>query len=332
MSESKDSKSSGENMAATSAPADGIENVLIIGSGPAGLTAAVYAARANLKPLMIEGEEAGGQLMLTTDVENYPGFDHGVTGPDLISVMRKQAEKFGTRFLTRNVTQVDFSKRPFHVSVGKQSYYAKTLILSTGASAKYLGLPSEKKYMNRGVSACATCDGAFFKGVEVAVVGGGDTAMEEANFLTRFATRVHVIHRRDSFRASKIMAERTIKNPKIQVHWNSEVLEVLGNEKHVTALKLRDVNSNHEVELPVQGLFLAIGHRPNTDLFRKDLDHNEIGYLKTQPGSTYTNIPGVFAAGDVADPVYRQAITAAGTGCMAAIDAERWLEAQEFNH
>lgn len=304
-----------------------IENVIIIGSGPAGLTSAVYTARARMEPLMIEGEEAGGQLMLTTEVENYPGFEHGVTGPNLIAVMRKQAERFGTRFLTKNVTKVDFSQRPFAVTVGKETHWAKTIIISTGASAKYLGLPSEKKYMNRGVSACATCDGAFFKNVEVGVVGGGDTAMEEANFLTRFASKVYLIHRRDQFRASKIMVERTLKNPKVEVIYDTEVAEVLGDEKGVNALSLKNLKTGTITQKQVQGLFLAIGHKPNTDVFQGQLDMNETGYLRTQPGTTYTNIPGVFAAGDVQDPTYRQAITAAGTGCMAAIDAERWLEA-----
>jgi thioredoxin reductase (NADPH) len=305
-----------------------IENVIIIGSGPAGLTSAIYTARANLEPLMIEGEEAGGQLMITTEVENYPGFEHGVTGPELIAVMRKQAERFGTRFITRNVTKVDFSARPFKVWIGDKVYLGKSVIISTGASAKYLGLPTEKQYMNRGVSACATCDGAFFRGQEIAVVGGGDTAMEEAQFLTRFATKVHVIHRRDHFRASKIMAERTMKNPKIQVHWNSEVVEVLGDGKGMTGLKVRNDLDGSIKDMPFTGLFIAIGHKPTTDLFKGILDMDETGYLITQPNSTYTNIEGVFAAGDVQDHVYRQAITAAGTGCMAAIDAERWLESQ----
>jgi thioredoxin reductase (NADPH) len=304
-----------------------IENVIIVGSGPAGLTAAVYTARARLEPLMIEGEEAGGQLMITTEVENYPGFDHGITGPNLISVMRKQAERFGTKFITRNVTKVDLSRRPFAVTVGKEVHYAKTIIISTGASAKYLGLPSEKTYMNRGVSACATCDGAFFKDVEVGVVGGGDTAMEEANFLTRFAKKVYLIHRRDEFRASKIMIERSLKNPKIEVLYNTEVTEVLGDEQSMNSVTLRDTVSGKTRPFPLQGLFLAIGHKPTTDLFKGVLDMDATGYLVTKPNSTYTNIPGVFAAGDVQDSVYRQAITAAGTGCMAAIDAERWLEA-----
>ena len=304
-----------------------IENAIIVGSGPAGLTAAIYSARARLEPLMIEGEEAGGQLMITTEVENYPGFEHGVTGPNLIAIMRKQAERFGTRFITRNVTKIDFSERPFKVWVGKEMHLAKTLIISTGASAKYLGLASEKKYMNRGVSACATCDGAFFRDVEVGVVGGGDTAMEEANFLTRFASKVYIIHRRNDFRASKIMVERTLKNPKIQVLWNKEVTEVLGDEQSMNAVMLKDTVNAQSQKMDLQGLFLAIGHKPNTDLFKNVLDMDETGYLRTKPGSSYTNLHGVFAAGDVQDSHYRQAITAAGTGCMAAIDAERWLEA-----
>ncbi|MBO9665437.1 MAG: thioredoxin-disulfide reductase [Bdellovibrio sp.] len=308
-----------------------VENVIIIGSGPAGLTSAIYTGRANLEPLMIEGEEAGGQLMITTEVENYPGFEHGVTGPDLIAVMRKQAERFGTRFITRNVTKVDFSQRPFKVWIGEQLHLAKSIIISTGASAKYLGLPSERTYMNRGVSACATCDGAFFRNQEIIVVGGGDTAMEEAQFLTRFASKVYVVHRRDHFRASKIMAERTMKNPKIQVIWDSEVTEVIGDGKSMTGAKVHNLKTGAVTEMAVTGLFIAIGHKPTTDLFKGILDMNETGYLVTQPNSTYTNIPGVFAAGDVQDHVYRQAITAAGTGCMAAIDAERWLEEQSHH-
>lgn len=305
-----------------------IENVIIIGSGPAGLTAAVYTARARLNPLMIEGEEAGGQLMITTEVENFPGFEHGITGPDLISVMRKQAERFGTRFITRNVTQVDFSSRPFKVWVGKTLHQAHSVIISTGASAKLLGLPSEKQYMSRGVSACATCDGAFFKDVEVGVVGGGDTAMEEASFLTRFASKVYLIHRSENFKASKIMLERAQKNPKIKFITNAEVAEVIGDGKSVIAAKLRNTKNGEIFEQKMQGLFIAIGHQPNTKLFKDVLDMNEAQYLITKPGSTYTNIPGVFASGDVQDPIYRQAITAAGTGCMAALDCERWLEAQ----
>lgn len=313
-------------------PDQKIENVIIIGSGPAGLTSAIYTARANLSPLMIEGEESGGQLMTTTEVENFPGFEHGITGPDLVAVMRKQAERFGTRFITRNVTKVDFSQQPFKVWIGDKLHLAKTIIISTGAKAKYLGLPSEKQYANRGVSACATCDGAFFRNQEIGVVGGGDTAMEEAMFLTRFASKVILMHRRDSFRASKIMVERVVANPKIEIMWNTEVVEVLGDGKSMTGAKVKSTVDGTVKELPITGLFLAIGHKPNTDLFNGMLDMDETGYLITQPNSTYTKIPGVFAAGDVQDHVYRQAITAAGTGCMAAIDAERWLEAQEAAH
>ncbi len=304
-----------------------IENTIIIGSGPAGLTAAIYTARARLEPLMIEGEEAGGQLMITTEVENYPGFEEGITGPELIAVMRKQAERFGTRYITKNVTKVDFSQQPFKVWVKDTLYLAKSVIISTGASAKLLGLPSEKAFMSRGVSACATCDGAFFKNVEVGVVGGGDTAMEEATFLTRFASKVYLIHRRDSFRASKIMVERVLKNPKIQVLWNTEVIEVLGDTKGMNGVMLKNTEKGETQKMDLQGLFIAIGHKPNTDLFKGILDSDEVGYLKTKPGTTQTKIPGVFASGDVQDSYYRQAITAAGTGCMAAIEAERWLEA-----
>lgn len=305
-----------------------IENVIIIGSGPAGLTSAVYTARANLNPLMIEGEEAGGQLMITTEVENFPGFAHGVTGPELVAVMRKQAERFGTRYITRNVTKIDASSKPFKVYVGNDVHLTHSIIVSTGASAKYIGLPSEKQYMNRGVSACATCDGAFFKNVEVAVVGGGDTAMEEANFLTRFATKVYVIHRSENFKASKIMLDRAKSNPKIEFITNTVVDEVLGDGKSVTGLRLKSTTTGDITTKNLQGLFVAIGHQPNTKLFNGLLELNEVGYIKTKPGTTYTNVPGIFAAGDVQDAIYRQAITAAGTGCMAAIDCERWLEAQ----
>ena len=305
-----------------------VENLIIIGSGPAGLTAAIYSARARLEPLMIEGEEAGGQLMITTEVENYPGFDHGITGPELISVMRKQAERFGVRFITQNVTKVDFSQKPFKVTVRDKVYLSKSVIITTGASAKLLNIPSEKAYMSRGVSACATCDGAFFRDAEIAVVGGGDTAMEEANFLTRFAKKVYVLHRRDSFRASKIMVDRTLKNPKIEVIWNSEVVEVLGDGKAMTGVQIKNTQTDKISTMNLQGLFIAIGHKPNTELFKDILSMDSVGYLKTKPGTTYTNIPGVFAAGDVQDSVYRQAVTAAGTGCMAAIDVERWLEAE----
>lgn len=306
-----------------------VENVIIIGSGPAGLTSAIYTARARLEPLMIEGEEAGGQLMITTEVENFPGFEHGITGPDLIAVMRKQAERFGTRFITQNVTKVDFNSRPFKVYIGDKLHEAKSLIISTGASAKLLGIPSEKQYMSRGVSACATCDGAFFRNVEVGVVGGGDTAMEEANFLTRFASKVYLINRTENFRASKIMLDRAKKNPKIEIIPNAVVDEVLGDGKSMNAVMLKNTKTNETYKKELQGLFIAIGHQPNTKLFNGVLETNEAGYLKTKPGTTYTNIEGVFAAGDVQDPNYRQAITAAGTGCMAAIDCERWLEANE---
>jgi thioredoxin reductase (NADPH) len=304
-----------------------VEKVIIIGSGPAGLTAAIYSARSNLNPLMIEGEEVGGQLMTTTDVENFPGFPNGVMGPELMTLVRKQAERFGTRFISQNVTKVDLSVRPFKVWVGKEEYQSHTLIISTGASAKYLGLESERRLLGRGVSACATCDGAFFKNQEVIIVGGGDTAMEEANFLTRFASKVYVVHRRDTFRASKIMVERTLKNPKIEVLWNSAIDEVLG-DKGVEGVKLRDLKTDTVKEMKIQGVFIAIGHHPNTDLFKGQLETNEVGYLKVKHPSTYTSVEGVFAAGDVADDIYRQAISAAGTGCMAAIDSERWLESK----
>lgn len=300
-----------------------VEKVIIIGSGPAGYTAAVYTSRATLAPLMFEGEEAGGQLMITSDVENFPGFAKGVTGPELMDQMREQAERFGTRFVRRNVTKVDLKQRPFKVWVDDEMHLAQTLIISTGASAQYLGLPSEKAFYNRGVSACATCDGAFFKEMDVAVVGGGDTAMEEANFLTRFAKRVYIIHRRDSFRASKIMAERALNNPKIEVLWNTTVEEIQG-DKFVESLKIK--KEGKDEILKVNGLFLAIGHKPNTKIFGDALELDETGYIITKPHSSYTSVEGVFAAGDVQDHVYRQAITAAGSGCMAAIDAERWLE------
>ena len=305
-----------------------VEDVIIIGSGPAGFTAAIYAARANLKPLMIEGYESGGQLMTTTDVENYPGFSDGVLGPELMTIMRKQAERFKTRFITKNVTKVDFSSRPFKIWVDQDLYQAKSVIICTGASAKYLGLENEKRLLGRGVSACATCDGAFFKDQEVCVIGGGDTAMEEANFLTRFASKVYIIHRRNEFRASKIMVDRALKNPKISVIYNSELVDVLG-EKGVTGIKVKNTESGEVSEMKMDGVFVAIGHKPNTDLFKDVLKTNEVGYILTEGKSTYTSIQGVFAAGDVQDPIYRQAVSAAGTGCMAAIDAERWLENQE---
>ncbi len=304
-----------------------IENVIIIGSGPAGLTAAIYNARALLKPFMIEGEEVGGQLMTTTEVENWPGFEHGINGPELMTVIKKQAERFGTRFLSRNVTKVDFSSRPFKMWVGDELFQSRSVIISTGASAKYLGLESERKLLGRGVSACATCDGAFFRNQEVVIVGGGDTAMEEATFLTRFASKVYIVHRRDTFRASKIMVDKALKNPKIEVLWNSGIEDIMG-DKVVEGVKIRNFEKNEVYEKKIQGVFIAIGHKPNTDLFKGQLEMNDVGYLKTKPGSTYTSIEGVFAAGDVADHVYRQAITASGTGCMAAMDSERWLEMQ----
>ena len=304
-----------------------VENVIIIGSGPAGLTAAIYAARANLNPMMIEGYEVGGQLMTTTEVENYPGFAHGIQGPELMTVTRQQAERFGTRFITKNVTKVDLKSRPFKVWVEKDMYEAHSLIISTGASAKYLGLENERRLLGRGVSACATCDGAFFKNQEVAVIGGGDTAMEEANFLTRFASKVYLIHRREEFRASKIMADRVMKNPKVEIVLNTELIDVLG-EKGVDSVRLKNTKTGEERTMKMDGVFIAIGHKPNTDLFTGLLEMNEVGYLVTRPKTTYTSVDGVFAAGDVQDSVYRQAITAAGTGCMAAIDCERWLEHQ----
>jgi thioredoxin reductase (NADPH) len=304
-----------------------IEKVIIIGSGPAGLTAALYSSRALLNPLMFEGEMPGGLLTITTDVENYPGFAEGIMGPELMDIMRKQAGRFGTRFVTSNITKVDLKSRPFKVWQGDKLYQARTIIISTGASSKLLEIESEKKYWAKGVSTCATCDGAFFKNVPVAVVGGGDSAMEEANFLTRFASRVFIIHRRDSFRASKIMADRALKNPKIEPVWNSAVDEILGDGKLVRAVRVKDVKSDKMREIPIEGLFVAIGHSPNSELFKGQLEMNEVGYIKTKSHSSYTSVDGVFAAGDVQDHVYRQAVTAAGSGCMAAIDAERWLEA-----
>jgi thioredoxin reductase (NADPH) len=305
-----------------------VENVVILGTGPAGLTAAIYTARANLQPLIIEGEQPGGQLTITSDVENYPGFAEGVMGPDLMSQFRKQAERFGTRFYTGRVTKIDASKRPFtlHIDSGK-TVKASTVIIATGASAKWLGIESEKTYYGKGVSACATCDGFFFRNQDIAVVGGGDTAMEEANFLTRFAKTVSVIVRRDTLRASKIMQERAEKNPKIKFIWNSAVEEIHG-VTGVESLTIKNLKTGGTSELKVSGLFIAIGHEPNTKPFRDILKSDENGYLVVEPGSTRTNIPGIFAAGDVADHVYRQAVTAAGTGCMAAIDAERFLEAE----
>ena len=304
-----------------------VEKVIIIGSGPAGYTAALYTSRALLNPLMFEGEEVGGQLMLTSDVENYPGFPEGITGPEMMEIFRKQAGRFGTRFESKNVTKVDFSTRPFKVWEGQNLFETQSVIIATGASAKYLGLESEKKFMSKGVSACATCDGAFFRNMNVAVIGGGDTAMEEASFLTRFAKKVYLIHRRDVFRSSKIMLEKVKNNPKIEIRVNETVDEVLGG-KVVEKLKIRNTVTNQLSELAVEGMFLAIGHKPNTEIFKGLLELNEVGYIKPKAGTSYTSVAGVFAAGDVQDPHYRQAITAAGSGCMAAIDCERWLEKQ----
>ncbi len=304
-----------------------VHEVLILGSGPAGLTAAVYSARANLSPLLIDGSQPGGQLTLTTDVENFPGFPKGIMGPQLIQDMRAQAERFGTQFRHGHVTNVDLDSRPFRITVdGEETIETQTLIISTGASANLLGLPSESRLMGHGVSTCATCDGFFFRGKEIAVVGGGDSAVEEATFLTKFASKVTLIHRRDKLRASKIMQDRAIKNEKITFQWNTTLEEVLG-EDVVTGVRLRN-NQTHQTEvLSLSGVFVAIGHTPNTNLFKGKVDMDEAGYIRTQPNRSTTNIPGVFAAGDVQDSHYRQAITAAGSGCMAAIDAERYLEA-----
>ncbi len=304
------------------------EQVLIIGSGPAGLTAAVYAARADLRPLMIEGMAAGGQLMLTTDVENYPGFPDGIMGPELMEQFRKQAERFGTRIVTADATRVDFSARPFRVWVDADEYRADSIIIATGASARWLGLENEERLRGHGVSACATCDGFFFRDVEVAVVGGGDSAMEEALFLAKFASKVTIIHRRDEFRASKIMERRALEHQKIEVMWDTVVEDVLGDSQ-VEGLMVRNVVTDEVSEFKTGGLFLAIGHTPNTELFRDQLDVDEAGYIVYRGPGTQTSVDGVFAAGDVADHTYRQAVTAAGSGCMAAIDAERWLADQE---
>ena len=302
------------------------ENVLIIGSGPAGLTAAIYAARAGLEPLMIEGMERGGQLMITTDVENFPGFPDGVMGPDLMDQIRKQAERFGTRIVTSDVSKVDFSQRPHKVWVGQDLYESEAIIISTGASARWLGVTGEERLRGLGVSACATCDGFFFRDKELVVVGGGDTAMEEALFLTKFASKLIVVHRRDEFRASTIMSNRVINHPKIDVAWNSTLEEIVGDQ-YVTGVVLKDTVTGETREMQTDGVFIAIGHTPNTDVFSGQIELDETGYIVTQPGETETSVEGVYAAGDVADSVYRQAITAAGIGCQAALDAERWLEA-----
>ena len=303
--------------------------VIIIGSGPAGLTAAIYAARANLNPIVFEGAQPGGQLTITTDVENYPGFPNGIMGPNMMDDFRKQAKKFGAECLFETVDGVNFNQRPFIVSSNGVTYKAETVIISTGASAKLLGLESEKKLMGHGVSACATCDGFFFKGKKVLVVGGGDSAMEEAIFLTKFASEVILIHRRDQFRASKIMVERVLSNPKISILYNSIVRDIFGDkDKGVEYVELQDVISGNVKKLNCDGVFMAIGHVPNTSLFKSKLELDNAGYVITKADSTYTSIDGIFACGDVQDNVYRQAVTAAGSGCMAAIDAERWLESQ----
>ncbi|MGC6396778.1 MAG: thioredoxin-disulfide reductase [Ilumatobacteraceae bacterium] len=309
------------------------ERVIIIGSGPAGLTAAIYTARASLEPLVIEGEpsstsdQPGGQLMLTTEVENFPGFPNGIMGPELMMNFRSQAERFGAKFLTEKVTNIDFSSRPFKVWVRDTEYHADSVIVSTGARSLMLGLEEEQRLIGHGLSTCATCDGFFFRDQHIAVVGGGDSAIEEASFLTKFASKVTLIHRRDEFRASKIMQDRAFANPKIDVLWNHTVTKINGDDK-VDGIEVTNTVDGSVSTMPVTGLFIAIGHRPNTDLFAGVLDMDDAGYLQTQPDSSYTNIEGVFACGDVQDHTYRQAITAAGSGCMAAIDSERWLEGQ----
>ena len=304
--------------------------LIILGSGPAGLTAAIYAARAILKPVVVSGREAGGQLMITSDVENYPGFPEGIKGPEMMALLKAQAARFGTEFLNGDVIDVDFSQRPFKLTLeNKDTLSCDSLIISTGASARWLGMDSEKEYSGRGVSACATCDGFFFRDQDVAVVGGGDTALEEALYLANICKSVTLIHRRDEFRGSKIMQKRAVDHEKISIFWNTVIDEVVGNSvAGMTSLKVKHVKTKKVTEHPITGLFIAIGHIPNTKLFKDKLDLNENGYVKVTPGTTYTSVEGVFASGDVQDHVYRQAVTAAGTGCMAAIDAERWLSEQ----
>jgi thioredoxin reductase (NADPH) len=304
--------------------------LIILGSGPAGLTAAIYAARAILKPVVVSGREAGGQLMITSDVENYPGFPEGIKGPEMMALLKAQAARFGTEFLNGDVIDVDFSQRPFKLTLeNKDTLSCDSLIISTGASARWLGMDSEKEYSGRGVSACATCDGFFFRDQDVAVVGGGDTALEEALYLANICKSVTLIHRRDEFRGSKIMQKRAVDHEKISIFWNTVIDEVVGNSvAGMTSLKVKHVKTKKVTEHPITGLFIAIGHIPNTKLFKDKLDLNEDGYVKVTPGTTYTSVEGVFASGDVQDHVYRQAVTAAGTGCMAAIDAERWLSEQ----
>lgn len=310
------------------------ENIVIIGSGPAGYTAAIYVARAELQPTLFEGQslggQPGGQLMLTTEVENFPGFPEGLMGPEMMQKFKAQAERFGTKIIPKDVVEVDFSSRPFRVvSQDQEEIFAKSVIICTGAVAMWLGIPGEEKYQGHGVSACATCDGFFFKGKDIVVVGGGDSAMEEAIFLTRFANKVTVVHRRDTLRASKIMQDRALNHPKIEFLWNTEVQEVVGDETNMTGVKVLNNQTNETQELSVQGLFVAIGHKPNTDIFKGQLELDDKGYIVQKPGSTMTSVEGVFAGGDVADHIYRQAVTAAGSGCMAALDAERWLANQE---
>ena len=304
--------------------------VVILGSGPAGLTAALYTARANLSPIVISGSQPGGQLTITTEVENYPGFEHGIQGPEMMEVFRRQTERFGTRFIEGDVTEARLGKRPFELVLHDRSIFAESLIIATGASAKLLGIESEKRLMGYGVSACATCDGFFFKDKDALVVGGGDTAMEEATFLTKFCRKVDIVHRRDHLRASKIMQDRAHRNPKIGFIWDSVIEEIHGqpDKTGVTGARLKNVRTGASGDVKTDAVFMAIGHKPNTDLFKGQLEMDEFGYLVVLAGSTYTNVEGVFAAGDVADRIYRQAVTAAGTGCMAAIDAERWLEEQ----